>query len=60
MKIRFHAGGLLLLAALGLTGCSTVLALRFGKFQRAGRNTMPADVKRLVPVTAETPGFRRA
>ena len=26
MKIRFHAGGLLLLAALGLTGCGTVEA----------------------------------
>ncbi len=26
MKIRFYAGGLLLLAALGLTGCSTVEA----------------------------------
>jgi hypothetical protein len=38
MKIRFHAGGLLLLAALGQTGCSTVLALRFGKFRQATQN----------------------
>jgi len=38
VKIRFYAGGLLLLAALDLTGCSTVLALRFGKFRQATQN----------------------